>query len=276
MTISSFDPRKKVLVATDIDGTLVLDGQEVPEVTLRVLSAISQDPRFLLTAVTGRSAGSVRTLIPGITFTAPIITEGGTRIVDPVTLNELLITHLEEFSLDWLAGLIQSGVIGSCSYVLKGSPPHIAYVQKDAKASTLFARDGALFHDAEAFINRMYSDRPSRINFRWWETARVTFPTGVNCTFNERSVDLIPAGVNKGTALQHIVNLLEIPPGNIVVVGNDHNDKPMFALPQCIRIMVGEGVLDATTLDMAHAHAPRIQDVAYYLAAVLAPRSWSK
>lgn len=50
---------------------------------------------------------------------------------------------------------------------------------------------------------------------------------------SRRDLDVLPRGVNKGTAAEHLARLWEFTPENVVVCGDSGNDRPLFERGFC-------------------------------------------
>lgn len=72
----------------------------------------------------------------------------------------------------------------------------------------------AYYHDPEAFDHGLIPDLEAQ---------------GVDCLLSDgRYLDLLPPGVNKGSTLLNLIELLEIDPGRVVTAGDTLNDLAMF------------------------------------------------
>jgi HAD superfamily hydrolase (TIGR01484 family) len=63
---------------------------------------------------------------------------------------------------------------------------------------------------------------------------------GTNMVVNETELNFLSAGINKGTGVKDISELMDVPLSRVFVAGNDHNDYPMMRLDVGKKFFVGD------------------------------------
>ncbi len=220
------------LVAIDLDGTLVDDRNLVaPRVKEAIAAARAQDVEVVI--ATGRMFRSALKFARELSLTAPVICYQGAQIRDPLSgavLHERLLArrhaaaviefavrrgvHVNAFAGDelYMAELTREGRF-YCA--LSGIEPQLVgdlsdWLDQDL-VKLVLVTDGA---NSRALVEELAAAAPEDVN--------VT-------RSHPRLVEAIDGRVNKGDALARLSQIMDIPIGQIMGIGDNLNDLPLVA-----------------------------------------------
>ncbi len=191
--------RASLVFATDLDGTFA-DGPEADRACLQAL--LGTWPGALLIYATGRSAESTRRLMAEASLPEPdvLIADVGTTVVQGGRSVGRLARVLGR---DWPGGTVVRGRLADLDCVREQS------VRAPRRVSYELER-GAL----EAAVPRVRRRLAGL-------SVDVVASAG-------RYVDVLPAGVNKGSTLRRVVGWLGASGADVVVAGDSLNDQALF------------------------------------------------
>lgn len=188
-----------MLLATDLDGTFLGGDDDSKNELYRLM----KQPDIMLIFVTGRGLQSVlslfqeETLLPNPHY---IICDVGATVVHGQSLQPVLP--------------IQSGIEskwpGNEKVLEKFNGVHGLTLQPVPQNR----RCAFFYEEGVTNLDEVY-----------------TISAGLGCDVVESAgkyIDVLPAGVNKGTTLMHLVHLLNIESGRILVAGDTMNDLAMY------------------------------------------------
>lgn len=202
MTVLS-SPSTRFLLASDIDGTLLLDDKT--ELLFRQFVA-QQDGRFVLAYVTGRYRWSVQELIAQGRLPRPhfICSDVGTEILDLTDPeNRLGESYAAQVSPSWnLDEIYQLGIGEGITRQEfdNGQPRFQAGFYWDARPESLSA----------------FKERLSPLSGIYIQASYDTY------------VDVLPQPLGKGQAVSFLQKQLGLDFGQVVVAGDAGNDRQMF------------------------------------------------
>lgn len=257
--------REIKMIGLDCDGTLLNNNKELTEHSREVLMrAIEQG--VVVLAATGRPLSGIPKEImemPGVRYA---ITTNGARIVDirenktvyksllsPGKIREIL-TVLEKY--DTYKDIFSDG----CGYTSRkdwerveeylDNPGAVEYVRKSRMPVDdiyeLLERDGMMFDKAQALF-RTVEDKEKA--FKEIEKIEGITPTWAY----DYNIEVNAAGVNKGTGLLHLGEMLGIRREEIMAFGDGKNDLEMLR-------EAGFGVAVANAIDEVKEAADYITD----------------
>ncbi len=242
------------LVVTDIDGTIA----DKKGIANTVKTFFSTTPH-MVTVASGRMFEGIHKSIRAL-CTAPVITEGGGRIVnergETIQAWPLDSKTIEDFGRRVRDREIQ---LDCASYAIKGRLPYVFFIGEGYTLPTKYG-GATIFTELDRFLEHGLKSGVCKINFRTRGSeaaaARDSRPSWPGVLWNEASADLTIG--DKGTALTWLSTYLDIPLSKTLVAGNDENDTPMFALPDTIKICVGD-LLTTVKMQELGIHV-RVQD----------------
>lgn len=224
-----------LLVVSDVDGTLLQAGYGIPEHNINAIERfVEKGGRF--TICTGRSVDSVRRYIDWIQLTAPAILNNGTLIYDyrrekvlyNVTLDERFIRIIKEvfatfpdvgIELHSTAGIT---VLRATDSTHKHTAvEHIPYVLANIDTvkgkfnKALFAAEPHKLQSVVKFIDGRRASDPLYQEFNFVYSSEVYY-------------ELIPKGINKGTGLKKLAELMRVELKDTVAIGDYYNDIELF------------------------------------------------
>jgi len=202
--ISGVLPRDPALVlVTDLDGTL-LGGS--PESRRQLYGWLAdQRQEVLHIFCTGRDRRAVRAMLDGGVQPPPpaphlVIGDVGCTVACGLSL-ETVPMAVDPIEAQWkaVAPLVDGCLDGVAGLKRQAQPPERRY---------------AYNYEPETFDPSILASLES---------------LGVDCLLSDNQfLDLLPAGVNKGSTLMRLLQLLDLPPERVVTAGDTLNDLSMF------------------------------------------------
>lgn len=235
------------LIVADLDGTLLNSNHEVPPFTERAIRA-AQERGVLFTVATGKTFPSTVALIERFGITIPVICGNGTQVFAP----DGTLLYADPIPLDYALEAIELAQ-------RRGFLP-VVYTERgllttahDENVAELVAHHEpvpVLAGDLQRALREQY--RPFKMVLMNQDHDAVNrFAEELHITFNGRAqivrsgllsvVEVMPAGVTKGTALMHILDYLGLEPQQTMCFGDNCNDLDM---------------IQRAGLGVAMAHAP--------------------
>ncbi len=221
----------QILIASDIDGTLLPGGREIPERNLSALRRFAEKGgRFTL--ATGRSIGSAGQFLDRLPVNAPAICLNGALLYDyeqkkvlescPLakeTAAPLLKQLYDRFPTLGMECFYQDsiGIVRRTSYIKNTKTPEL-YSFTDGTETACFAPwmklffggEPALVQEAMAFAETLPHD-------------------GLRYVFSsENYLEILPSGANKGKLLHKLAAYLEIPLAQVYAIGDFYNDEELL------------------------------------------------
>ena len=215
-------PRERLaairMLATDIDGTMTVDGRMTLAVLQAWQAAQAQGLRVLL--VTGRSSGEALGLARYLPHATWAVAENGARLLIPDQVPELLVPprpteHLRDVA--W--------------QIAEGTP-----LRPTADA---FAREGDL-----AF------ERDGRTDSQVLELQRRANALGVALIWSSVHIHLSAHRPDKGAAVLQVASRWHVAPDAIATIGDSHNDEGLW---EAQRFGMTVGTADVVGLSLRHA-----------------------
>ena len=204
-------PQYKAL-ALDLDGTLIGPDELIPPEAVRMVERAAE--RLSVSIVTGRETADVIRYSAELGLKSPQISDNGALILDPQTGAELWSAPLgPELSRRAMRPIIESG----CAFFATHSGG--AVTDLTDIGSTDFIRISALDLD-EATANEMVAAMSAEDDL-YIVKARLPY-NGL------WAVDFTRSGVNKGSALRVLCNMMDISPSQVIAIGDSFNDVPML------------------------------------------------
>jgi glucosylglycerol-phosphate synthase len=215
-----------MLLATDLDGTF-LGGKQIDKLNLYRL--IQQRDDICLVFVTGRGLETVLPLLNDSIVPHPdyIICDVGATIVDGKTLE-----HIEP---------LQSEIESKWTdvFVLKD---RLARVQGLSFQEVPQQRRCSYYYNEDTDLDEVYAIA---------EEYNCDVITSLNLY-----LDFLPRGVNKGSALKKLVEILQFDPNNVLVAGDTLNDYALYTVGfKGVAVGGAEQLLLDRTADIPHVYS---------------------
>ncbi|MFW5965955.1 MAG: HAD-IIB family hydrolase, partial [Persicimonas sp.] len=187
-----------MLLATDLDGTL-LGGDEAEK--RRLYAFLNRLDNLQLAFVTGRGLESVMPLLSDPTVPRPdyIVADVGAMIVDGEMLEPVQPIQAE-ISERWPGTLQVVEALDDIAYLTRQDVPQ-------ERRCSFIVDEQDIDDELEAAVDRL--------------GCRLLFSAG-------RYLDVLPVGVDKGSTLEKLADLLEVPYDEVIVAGDTLNDLAMF------------------------------------------------
>ncbi|HEY1097383.1 MAG TPA: Cof-type HAD-IIB family hydrolase [Myxococcota bacterium] len=224
---AAFSPKA---VYFDLDGTLLDKEARIPPAVFAAIDRLKAKGIFVGIA-TGRRATTTQPYAEAIGANAPLVLFNGARVVEADFKSMLFSTTLPRtFTRAVIARCLELGIyVGA--YVEERLLIDARVPEPRAAGSALSAREVVdLLTLERAAVKLLFVDEPERLlELRRLLTKERLVPPGAHLVrSNPRFLELLPDGVNKGTALHRCAAHLGIDVREIVAVGDDENDREML------------------------------------------------
>jgi len=224
----NFEHNKPKMIVLDLDGTTLNNKNVIPENLKNILINLVNKGTCRIVLASGRSISSMKILASDLGLTAPLVTLNGGVIIDPVTreiYNEKNLepeTYME--GLHILKKLNIEFVVFSSFGVYADKPSEITdiltkYTENEIKWTKDFISIKnpvkILFIPKSKESTKEIKKETSFLNIDIIES-------GFSFT------EIVPKGVNKGSALNIVANMLNIDAKEIIAFGDNENDIEML------------------------------------------------
>jgi hypothetical protein len=231
--------RNYKLVACDIDGTLLDPTGTISSDNLAAIKALARyDIGFTL--VTGRMDRMTRPYVRQLDVSLPVIACNGAIIRDCATDDVLfrscirpddiraIVTWLQRQGYDHLCYTADCVYYPSASQRIRRFHAFNRYLEQEGeKTITLIELSPRVLTEVDDFI-KILAVLPDR---RAIDAAHQMLCQDTGCTGElsaSTAMDIMADGVNKGTALARLANLLQVDLAQTVAIGNHDNDVTML------------------------------------------------
>lgn len=221
------------LLVSDFDGTLIGDDHQISDANVSAIEAfVTEGGRFL--GATGRSELNVRPYTKGIALTSPWILYNGAAIFDWQTNQFIHTAPLDRTMAETFVRRVMNRFADINIQVYTGGP----YSQINQRAVPDFqaVRESQHFHDRpmdeitdDWFKILFCSDRPEELDDieSMYGEDRLHLHAH-KMRSGARYFELTALGVNKGSALARLRNMLKPRPTHVVAIGDYMNDIEML------------------------------------------------
>lgn len=225
------------LIATDVDGTLLDDDENIsPRTRAAVWAAVASGARFVL--ATGRPPRWVRPIVDALGFAPIAVCANGAVVYDPATDRIISTRTLSADALAVLAELAEHAIPGVGLAVERvGMATHDAATPQFVSSpgyehawlnpdNTEVSRADLLSVSAVKLLIRKAGARSADMAA---ELAKHLGPQGdITYSTNNGLVEIVPSGVTKATGIEEVARPLGIVAADIVSFGDMPNDIPML------------------------------------------------
>ena len=228
-------------VALDLDGTIIGPDERITPTVMDAVSRLSaRVPVFI---ATGREPGDVFEYARQLGLTGPQLSDGGAAILDPVAGRHLWSANLGPELTPEILGLIEE--LG-CHFVathVKGTFSRIADIP-DWDIVRISALD--LSREAAVALTAQFASHP--------RMSAILASLPYNGLW---AVDFTPLGINKGSGIVRMGEMLGVAPADMACVGDSYNDLPML---QACGLPIAMGGAPAEVTSVAAVSAPPVDE----------------
>lgn len=222
----------------DVDGVLRERRGALIVDTVNVIHDLQQRGD-LCTVATGLGGKRIWEAIQGFKPNAPLIVEGGARIITPAGVG--IVTHiLDPARIKALAGILREQPVALAALItVPGLYRLLMPHDHQEVPESVRPLVEAVTRDPDEFI-AWAKEGCTKVSLMA-ETGKTLTPCGgITWARNEGYYDITALGVSKGSGVVNLVEYLDMSLSDVSVVGNDENDVSMFELSVQRRICVGE------------------------------------
>lgn len=229
--------RKKKILFTDLDGTLLNDRKEIPPDVMNAVNGLLK-AGHIFTFCTGRPLASAKKLAVRYSLCRPgcyIIAYNGGILYSP-SENEVL--YKKTVPLSFVRRLFALARDAGLYIQTYGTDDAVLTCGRCPELDFYSRHTGLMFQTAPDMADRLAEDPPKvllihlsdRALLERFRDENTYWTDGVMESFFscEQYLEYCPPGVSKGTALKALCSMLGIPEEDCVAAGDERNDIPML------------------------------------------------
>jgi Cof subfamily protein (haloacid dehalogenase superfamily) len=251
------------LIACDLDGTLLDSHSLITEETIAGLRT-ALVPGVEFTICSGRAQFSVMRFVEQLGIIhVPIITETGAVIQDPFDWHVIAEWNLAGSVVAGVLDLLRRGPYDFNFFLLKDSnfvlyknaaAPFFLEIAPYEELNSRF-EDISLWqtHDMEGYRKIAVRCRPEETDALKHDLEHALEATATVMKSDVNCIDVMGAGVNKGSAVTTLSSMLGVEMNNVMVLGDNETDASMFKVAG-VSVAMANG--DAQVIRMARYVAP--------------------
>lgn len=219
------------LVASDLDGTLLLNGaQKLQKETCGLIHRLKEEKGIVFVSASGRQYDNQQRLFAPVADEIAYICENGclSFYQEEMLHLELMDRNLgQKIMRDIISRpgeeILLSGI--HTSYLMPKDPSYVVHMRDVVRNNVTVVPD--IFATEEAYFKiSVYAPEGIAAHASYWEQ---TYGKQVHVvTSGNAWLDMMPLHVNKRTGLEHILNRLGIAPDECVAFGDNFNDMEML------------------------------------------------
>ena len=246
-------PTEPKLIVLDLDGTALNSKNLIPLNLKELLIDLIKTQTCRVVLASGRSISSMKTLASDLGLSAPLVTLNGGVIIDPLTkevYNEKnLSIDTYKDSLHILNKLKIDFVVFTSFGVYADKPSEITdilikYTENEIK----WTRD---FTSIRNPVKILFIPKSNESNSKIKKHTSFLDVDIIESGFS--FTEIVPRGVNKGSALKVVSDMLTIDSKDIIAFGDNENDIEMFQF-------AGTGVAMGNAPDHVKIHADMVTE----------------
>jgi len=246
-------PTEPKLIVLDLDGTALNSKNLIPLNLKELLIDLIKTQTCRVVLASGRSISSMKTLASDLGLSAPLVTLNGGVIIDPLTkevYNEKnLSIDTYKDSLHILNKLKIDFVVFTSFGVYADKPSEITdilikYTENEIK----WTRD---FTSIRNPVKILFIPKSNESNSKIKKHTSFLDVDIIESGFS--FTEIVPKGVNKGSALEIVTKMLQLDKKEIIAFGDNENDIEMFQF-------AGTGVAMGNAPDHVKIHADMVTE----------------
>lgn len=221
---------KAKMIVLDLDGTTLNSKNVIPENLHSILKKLKNNKACRIVLASGRSISSMKIIAGHLGLEAPAITLNGGAIIDPVSNEIYYVKNLsEEIYLESLTILkelhIDIVVFTAFGVYAKKASKITDILEEYSDNKIEWVRDlGTIGSPVKILFIPEYESANSEVRKHTSSLEIDIIESGFSFT------EIVPKGVNKGSALEIVSEMLETDHKDIIAFGDNENDIEMLQL----------------------------------------------
>ena len=224
------------LLATDMDYTLLMPGEDVPDENIAAVQALLSEG-IAFTIATGRSSYLVGKFAERLQIDVPIITGNGGALFDAAKREHIRTEDFPEQKLRYLLRLMLDNAVDATLYSVSGiyftpsstrrffCDDYNRDVERALKAPLINISASVLEEATIPSFNKfLLINPPAEIEEQLRHDKDLTLVSS-----GPGFIDVMPAGVSKGKALLELADFLGVPRDMTFAAGDSENDISMLS-----------------------------------------------
>lgn len=218
------------LCVFDIDGVINSHDEKVDPKLFGVIEKIQQNGTFC-TVATGKIYSRAVAAIKNFKPNAPLILENSGRITE-LNGRDIIINKMDCDYISKLRAVIEDKNILFVGFCPIGRKKMYFYAADSDILNDLECKYPDLYDevsdDIEDFMESLKDLGCVRLSIQAMKDSKLDIPKGINWTLNKGFYNINAPGITKATGVFELADRLKIEKNEILVVGNDDNDRALF------------------------------------------------
>ncbi len=225
------------LIVCDLDHTLLNDDKKITQ-RMKSIASTLINQGIHITIATGRAYEIAKPYADDLAITQPMITNNGALIKDTKTNRILRANYLNHDPIDQVMDYVLNHNLGFTYYTESG------FVTNDKERMVFYKDWNAMYEDSPITILKPKT-KEDLLQYKPYKLLVVNHnKQGFHSMYNlfkdlkdthvtksqEAFLDFLPPNTNKGEAVNHLMNELNLSPDEILVFGDNDNDIEMLKL----------------------------------------------
>ena len=226
------------LIMFDVDGSLKVRGEKIQQETLEIIKKIQQ-LGILCSVVTGGGFLPVLQSIRGFRPNTYMIVEEG-RITDHMG-DDIFRQEFSDVDIHHLRNIFNRNKLLFAAFAELENHVYRFYVDTDVQDDVLKKYNGFVTDftiSEKVFFEWIRAYGCVKVTVK--SEAELEIPLDATCHKNESYYHVLSMDMDKGVAVETLANIVGVKHDEIMIVGNDFNDIPMFEKDFGIRLAVGD------------------------------------
>lgn len=230
------------LIVTDLDGTLLKRGTQALSPSTLALIAKVKEQGILFAAASGRQYPNMRRLFDYVGEDMYYVCENGSLIIHKE--KEYFKKSMEkELSIELIEDIL---AVDGAEALISGA--RTSYLMP--KTESFYNRMANIVKNDITLVEDIYTVEENFVKVSMYMAGYERVPEEINSRFREKYskqllvtdsgngwLDFVPQGSSKGTAIEYLMEHLQITPEEIMVFGDHENDISMLKLTDNSYIM---------------------------------------
>ena len=228
------------LYVFDLDGTLTLQGKNIPHSLQNTIRALQRQGDLCTMATGNAFVQIVRNFKGQFIPNAPMILENGGRIED-IYESSIQEYPLEQYLIDMIPALVAENAISFFGFYGGIKEDYLMYSPHELTSESMVRIIGQQTRSVEQLCDWITEYRPVRFVFGI-DSGVLNIPEGFEGTLapNVGTYEITAPDVDKGSSLAVLVDHLGLSWTDVSVFGNGYNDVSLFKTPAVTKVYVGD------------------------------------
>lgn len=218
------------LIISDMDGTIIGKDEKLPHDLPALVKAL-HEKGILFTVATGRAEPFMAPLVEAMGVTCPYVCSNGATIMDGTTA-----VARKQFPVSTARAIIEFAETVGFSVVFtcngKERVPYVTdwLIGEGIKRNTTYVADPLSTEEWDSYCVEKILIMDDNRNIGIAEPYCQGIDGFSYVRYRHKAIEMMAPGANKASGIMGLLEMLQIAPEDVLVIGDDDNDREMFSL----------------------------------------------